>query len=169
MDPIVVTEADHRDTVAQLFHELWKPLRRYLLTLGLRPQEADEVAQETFLRLHQHLEKSRGDTTLRGWVFRVAHNLGHNQRIRGKRNEGQPLQEESSDSRHTPEEELLERDRMERMQAALLTLPSDQAQCLHLRAEGLRFREIAEVMEVSVSTVANLVQRGLTRLGKELE
>ena len=57
------------ESLADAFMELRDPLCRYLLALGLARTEAEEVVQETFLRLCQHLAGSGPQANLRGWVF----------------------------------------------------------------------------------------------------
>ena len=51
--------------------------------------------------------------------------------------------------------DLIEREKMEQLGKAWTTLSRQQRQCLHLRAEGLRYREIAETMQISISSVRN--------------
>jgi RNA polymerase sigma-70 factor (ECF subfamily) len=68
-----------------------------------------------------------------------------------------------------PEQQAIARQRSLRLQAALARLPARQQECLHLRAEGLRYREIAEVLGAGVSTVAEWVQQGLKTLVKECD
>jgi DNA-directed RNA polymerase specialized sigma24 family protein len=51
---------------------------------------------------------------------------------------------------------------------ALMALTRFQRQCLHLRVEGLRYREIAELFGVSVATVAEAVRRGLVNLAAQI-
>jgi RNA polymerase sigma-70 factor (ECF subfamily) len=68
-----------------------------------------------------------------------------------------------------PEQQAMARQRTLRLQAALARLPVRQQECLHLRAEGLRYREIAEVLGAGVSTVAEWVQQGLKTLVKECD
>jgi RNA polymerase sigma-70 factor (ECF subfamily) len=53
------------------------------------------------------------------------------------------------------------------MRVALDRLSSQQRQCLHLRTEGFRYREIAEILGVSESTVCENLRRGLSRLMKD--
>src|SRR5580658_99264 len=67
--------------VIQLFDELRNRLLRYLLALGLPVHEGEEVIQEAFLALFQHLQRGRSRQNLRGWIFRVAHNLGLKRRL----------------------------------------------------------------------------------------
>src|SRR5580700_11835640 len=71
-----------QDQVAQLFQEARDDVYRYLLTLGLHPPQAQEGAQEVFLRLYATLRKGEEIQNPRAWVFRVAHNLGLKVRAR---------------------------------------------------------------------------------------
>src|SRR5437868_13432483 len=65
-----------QDQVAQLFLEARDDVYRYLLGLGLYPPQAQEGAQEVFLRLYATLKKGENIQNPRAWIFRVAHNLG---------------------------------------------------------------------------------------------
>lgn len=164
------------EDVALLFGELRRPLLRYLLSLSLAPAEAEDVVQETFLRLCENFTAG-ACFNLRAWIFRVAHNLARDQQRRRMRAPSLALESEVfgepqialSDPRATPEQQVIEQQRAQRLEAALLRLPNHQQQCLHLRAEGLRYREIAEVLGVGTSTVADWVQAALERLGREMQ
>jgi len=146
-----------------------------LLALGLDPAQAEEVLQETFLRLCQHLAEDRREANLRGWLFRVAHNLARDEHRRRRRRPSQSFEDApgnidaQTDPRATPEQQLIAQERQDQLVSALERLPANQQQCLHLRAEGLRYREIAEVLGAGVSTVAEWVQQALTTLGKECD
>lgn len=159
-----------RQNLAEAFTELREPVYRYLLALGLGPAEAEEVVQETFLRLYQQLDSQGLEENLPGWIFRVAHNLARDEHRRRKRQPSQPLDDGQSntDPQGTPEQWLIARERTQRLGKALARLPEHQQECLHLRAEGLRYREIAEVLGAGVSTVAEWVQEALKTLGREL-
>src|ERR1700693_6345324 len=108
-----------QDQVAQLFLETRDDVYRYLLTLGLYPPQAQEVAQEVFLRLYATLRKGQEIQNPRAWIFRVAHNLGL--KIRARQNSEEPFNPEVVirvvTGTATPESELLERERMTRFHA----------------------------------------------------
>ena len=155
--------------VSQAFTDLHEPVCRYLLALGLTPAQTEEVVQETFLRLCQHLDANGAQDNLRGWIFRVAHNLARDEY---RRNQRQPCARVEDVGAHadpsaTPEEQIIAREKTSLLAAAMEKLPLNQQHCLHLRAEGLRYREIAEVLNVSVSTVGDWVQQALKALVKE--
>ena|ERR1700722_15970213 len=156
--------------VIQLFDELRSPLLRYLLGFGLPAPDGEEVIQEVFLALFQHLRRGRSRQNLRGWVFRVAHNLGLKRRLARTREAALPsvdaLAAAWTDPAENPEERLLSRQRHQRLQAILRALPEQDQWCLSLRAEGLRYREIAEVLDISLASVSASLTRSLARLSR---
>ena len=170
--PVVPVQNDPRADTVALFRELREPLGRYLASLGVNPAEIEEVIQEAFLRLHRHLSSGpMGNQNLNGWIFRVAQNLVHDRR-RGwhGRNidsiEDRPEAALASAPGATPEERVLHLEKMTRLRAAWQGLPDRQRRCLHMRSEGLRYREIAADLDVSVTTVADLVRDALAQLGR---
>ena len=155
------------EDVSALYGELRQPLLRYLVCLGMQAEEGREVVQETFLRLHQHLAKGGSRENLRSWVFRVAHNHALNCRKRSGRSVGEPVPDVETPAAG-PEQLLLDKERLARLRAAIGELPRIQQECLHLRAEGLRYREIAEILEIGVTTVADHLDRAIRKLAEEL-
>ncbi|MGA2212950.1 MAG: sigma-70 family RNA polymerase sigma factor [Bryobacteraceae bacterium] len=151
--------------VIQLFDELRNRLLRYLLALGLPMAEGEEVIQEVFLALFQHLERGRSRQNLRGWVFRVAHNLGL-KRQWARAREAAGAAPEREDPAENPEQQLLASQRLQRLQAVLRALPEQDQWCLSLRAEGLRYREIAEVLGMSLGAVSASLGRSLARFSR---
>jgi RNA polymerase sigma-70 factor (ECF subfamily) len=170
---VVTTDSSRRPTVEDqvigLYDQLHGPVSRYVVSLGVHPADADEVLQETFLRLFKHLTKGGAAHNLRGWVFRVAHNIAFNER-RDRRHFTLPSPEEWDEIANTfggdtsPEHLLLERERMDRVHAQISRLSPQQLRCLHLRMEGFRYREIAEALGVTASTVSEMLKRALVRL-----
>ena len=158
-------DADPKRIAALIFEKQRAPVCRYLVSLGLRPAVASEIAQEAFLRLYRHLRSKGRSENLRGWVFRVAHNLAVNELKRAGTAEAEP-QGLETDPAGDPEQALLRKERMGRMQTAIRALPRRQQECLHLRAEGLRYREIAEALGIAVSSVAEAVQRAMETLAR---
>jgi RNA polymerase sigma-70 factor (ECF subfamily) len=154
----------------ELFLELRAPICRYLVSLGLDRAAAEDVAQESFLRLCER--DTQKDSNVKGWIFRVAHNLARDEQRRKVRRPTVELEREDDyeypDGRPSPEKSLLDREKEARLKSALARLPEEQRQCLHLRAEGLRYREIGEVLGAGTSTIAEWVQKGLKQLGREL-
>jgi len=157
--------SDPKAITTALFEQQRLSVYRYLVSLGLRPQVAGDIAQESFLRLYRHLRSNGKQENLRGWIFRVAHNLAMNELKRAGTAEAERLDSEV-DPGGDPEQAMLKKERMRRMQTAIGMLPRRQQDCLRLRAEGLRYREIAQVLGIGISSVAESVQRALAALAR---
>jgi len=159
-----------RDEVAQLFVEAREDVYRYLLIVGLHPGEAQEAAQEVFLRLYAALKKGEDIHNRRAWIFRVAHNLGL--KILAQQKARVPfdleLEGRMPDGAANPERALLDRERAARIQSAIEGLSDRQRRCLHLRLEGLRYPEIGEALGISPSAVGEFLRRAIVRLKKVL-
>ena len=153
----------------ELFEEFRNPLLRYSLSLGLPIHDAEDVIQEVFLALFRHLHLDRSRKNLRGWLFRVAHNLALKQRL-ANQTSVQPTAAEASmvdehiDPALSPEEQMSATQRRRRLQAVVQALPESDQNCLRLRAEGLRYREIAAVLGMSLGAVSVSLTRSLARL-----
>ena len=162
-------QTDLEREVMRLFDEFRSPLLRYGLSLGISVHDAEEVVQETFLALFQHLQQGRPRQNLRGWIFRVTHNLALKQSyalkaVRERTEPGESMVEEPRDPAPTPEEQLSEMQRRRYLLAVVQALPQTDQSCLRLRAEGLRYREIAAVLGVSLGTVSMSLARSFSRL-----
>jgi len=161
-----------RRIVLELYDREHLGLRRYVAFLGADSDTAWEIVQESYLRLHQHLLAAGDRTNLRAWLYRVAHNLLRNMQVSARTNRMDYLPDlaASADIRTaamSAEEEMLASERNARFAAALDQLNPVQRECLALRTRGLKYREIGDVLNLSVSTVGEHVQRGLEKL-KEL-
>ncbi len=158
--------------VVQLFDELRDRLLRYLLALGLSAHDGEEIIQESFLLLFQHLQRGKSRENLRGWTFRVARNLALKQRAANQLRLSRTLTfEDTSPEQHldrglNPEERLQSKQRQTRLLAVVAALSEHDQTCLYLRSEGLRYREIAQVLGISLGSVAASLARSLARLGR---
>jgi len=153
--------------VVEHFDQMRERLLWYLLGFGLSMQDCEEIVQEAFLALFRHLQRGRSRRNLRGWLFRVAHNLGLRKRQRTR------LTEEIGDSvidpTPNPEDQFATSQTQKRLLAVLHALPEQDRRCLSLRAEGLRYREIAEILDMSLGGVALALGRSLARIARVAE
>lgn len=159
------------EIVLSLFDQLRNRLLRYVLSLGLPAPDSEEIIQEVFLLLFRHLQLNRSRKNLHGWVFRVAHNLALKQRwacqrLRDTVESDSSLVEGVLDHSLNPEEQLVCIQRQQRLLAVLRILPKQDQHCLRLRAEGLRYREIANVLGISLGAVSISLARSLARLAR---
>ena len=158
------SEATLADEVAGLFAVHRVPLLRYLLSLGLAVPVGEEVVQEVFLALFQHLRQGKSRQNLRGWLFRVGHNLALRERRRITRRPHLDLDHRQPCPEPDPEQSAASTQRHRRLLAIVRALPTQDQHCLHLRAEGLRYREIAQVLEISLGSVAMILSRALLKI-----
>jgi RNA polymerase sigma-70 factor (ECF subfamily) len=157
-----------QDEVIEAYEQGRNDVYHYMLRLGLDPARAQEISQEVFLRLFLALQRGQEIRNKRAWLFRVAHNLGIDSRREGKRWQvlDDTLAASLHDRRPGPDAGLIAGERTDAVKQALDSLSPQQRQCLHLRAEGLRYREIAEAIGIGVSTVGEFLNRAVTRLRK---
>jgi RNA polymerase sigma-70 factor (ECF subfamily) len=73
-----------------------------------------------------------------------------------------------ADPRGSPEHCVLGDERTRRLRAAIEKLPAEQRECMLLRASGLRYREIAAVLGINISSAGALVRRAVARLSEDL-
>jgi RNA polymerase sigma-70 factor (ECF subfamily) len=69
-----------------------------------------------------------------------------------------------ADPHPNPEDQLAFRQRQDRLRSVVDALPEMDRECLYLRSEGLRYREIADVLGISLGSVANSLAKSLSRL-----
>src|SRR3984957_19695537 len=140
------------ERVQSLFEQLRVPVFRYLLRKTRDSGRAEDITQETFLRLFRHLRENRLLDNPKAWVFTVARNLA----VDASRDEShikdldettwKNIEESKSALQADPERLMLQHERLDRLHIAVLNLTPLQRECLHLRAEGLRYREIAGLL-----------------------
>ena len=123
--------------------------------------EAEDVAQESFIRFYQTRLKGEEILKPKAWLFRVAHNLLIDLSRKKK--------PELLDEKEWLTAEALLVVVPTGLEPELTTLPWDrltrlELECLRLRTEGLKLREISEVLEISISTVVSYISRALTKL-----
>jgi RNA polymerase sigma-70 factor (ECF subfamily) len=154
--------------VLSLFDEFRDSLLRYAISFGLQAHDAEEIVQETFLLLFRHLQLGKSKKNLRGWIFRVVHNLSLKDLYAKRRMCDLPEDEATADRQidpmPDPEELASFAQRRIRILAVVDALAENDRSCLLLRAEGLSYREIASVLGVSLGSVSISLTRSLARL-----
>lgn len=128
--------------------------------------QAEDVAQETFIRLLRHAPGYEGRGQFSAWLQTIARRLSLNVlRMRQRRPEVSIEAAFDRPSRVNPEKGI----ELKEVQRALARLPKRQRKALWLKAaEGLSYREIAETLECSEPDVANAIFRGRETLSRLL-
>ena len=165
--PEIASEKDFDE----LFKTHYEGVYRLLYRIVGTREEAEDLAQETFLRLHRanHLwDRQRvshdGQHNIRGWLYRVASNLAYN----ALRGDGRRRRRQEETARQAivmpraeddPAELVIRADDRQAVRRALATLSQQQAQLLLLRHAGLSYRELAETLGVAPGSIGTLLAR----------
>lgn len=154
--------------VLEAYEDARDDIYYYGVTLGLTPEQAQDVAQEAFLKLYVQLRSGEEIRNVRAWLFRVAHNEALKARSKVRRMTEMTPGLEPAAAAVGAENQLLEHESRIRLKKAMTELSPQQRQVLQLRAAGLRYREIADTIGIGVSTVNEFMRRAVARLRKAI-
>lgn len=164
-------QAGEQDALRILYERHARPLYNFAHRLLADPAAAEEILQETFLRVYRDRAAFRPVATFKTWVFTIARNLCLDilrSASRSAEVSGMPLSE-VVDPAPTPLERLARAEREDALRLALADLPPEDREVLILsRYHGLRYREIAAIVGASEDAVKMRAHRALTRLRKRL-
>ena len=157
--------------VAAFYVELRSPLCASLRRWKLPTEEAEDIVQETFVRLLSHAPGDLKAENARYWLFRVAHNLAIDRLRSGWRNlldaqaDMDMLLAARASPSFDPEKIFLDGELLRVVQDNLAKLTPRQQHAIHLRSTGLSHKAIAHQLKGTTNSVAELIRRGLKRLG----
>ena len=159
---------DSQKLLQQMIQEYGDRVFRLALRYTGDHFQAEDIAQETFLRAFTHLESYRRDKPAGPWLFTIAVNLCRNQ-FRGRRETPVPeIREPSKDP--GPELQYLEKERDQELMQALSHLPEMYRLPLLLKhVSELSYGEICEVLDWELSLVKNRLYRGRIMLKQAYE
>jgi RNA polymerase sigma-70 factor (ECF subfamily) len=166
------SESKLQRRVAAYFDQWREPVFRYLSAAFGNSGLAEDVIQEAFLQLYRSLEAGESISNVKAWVFRVARNMALNQVKRENffapmdASALRDLVHAQPDPNLDPEQTAIRLQKLERINATLGTLTPVERHCLYLRAQGLRYREIAEIADLTTTTVAETLYRAVAKLAK---
>ena len=153
---------------AELFQRYYGLVYRLAFRMAGSAEEAEDLAQEVFIRLYRRPPELADGETLRPWLYRVTANLGlnalrarrryHDRLLRWFRLEW-PLTRGSAVAR-----ELEQKEASELAQKLLAALPERDRAILVLRHSGLTYEEIASALGVQPSSVGTLLARAERRV-----
>jgi len=177
-----------RESAAATFEEIFRRYSPMVFNLTFRilgdREEALDVSQEVFFAIYRKLERFRGESSLKTWIYRIAINRASNRcrwwnrlRRRGtislddhlSKDDSRTISEGLASSGNTPEEALLLQEKHDEIERFLLCLPVQQRVAVIMRdVQGLTYEEIAILLQVSLGTVKSRIARGREELKRRL-
>ncbi len=173
-DGELVFQARRGDAAAygELVRRHERPIYRHLHNLTASPDEARELAQETFLKAWEALAEWRPEANVQAWLYRIASNLAFDLLRRRKvvRFEAMEDDFEAASGEAGPEMRLEAKQSIATLEAALQRLPLELRQILLLReVEGLSYEDIAQALGVNEGTVKSRLARARAALAARYE
>lgn len=132
--------------------------------------EAEEIAQEVFLKIYHSAKTYKPKAKLSTWVYRITANLSLNYLRSKKHSPPVPLEETLEiPGSITPEENFVKKELIRRVREALNSLPENQKLAIILKKyENLSYEEISKIIGCSISAVDSLIQRAKQNLKRKL-
>jgi RNA polymerase sigma-70 factor (ECF subfamily) len=161
--------SDLRENILALFDEYRPRLFRYMRSMNLGRDQAEDVIQETFMRLATELLKRDDIENVQGWIVRVAHNLAADllRKERGPviaAESASFVMENRADPGLSPEEAYSKKEQSRRMKIVLSTLKPQHRQCFQMRTQGFRYKDIGLALGISEQRAAFVVKEVAVRL-----
>ena len=172
-DTLMTDYVNGDDNALRILVERWeRQIFAFLFRMLGSSEEAEDLCQETFMKLIKAANRYQPDGKFQSWLFRIAGNQARSRLRRRKILRWLPLTDDYDNAPST------ERDALDTLsgkedqiavQEALARLPERQRQALVLKQyQDLSYQEIADAMESSVSSVQMLLHRAMSGLRKDL-
>jgi RNA polymerase sigma-70 factor (ECF subfamily) len=172
-DELMARTAAGEEAAFRLLVDRWeRDVLAFLVHMTGSRDDAEDLAQETFVRVFRQAGSYRAEGRFRSWLLRIAGNLARSRHRRRRILKWLPLDLERPDvAAATPpaDRDLEAEQEAAAVRAAIARLPERQRQALVLhRFQGLRYVEVAEAMGTSLAGVESLIQRALAGLRADL-
>lgn len=183
VDQALVERAQQGDHKAfeLLVSKYQRRLTRLLARFVKDEHEVNDVTQEALIKAYSALPNFRGESAFYTWLYRIGINTAKNfLATNGKKmvisadvanEEGEmfDLSDQLADD-HTPEAEMMNREILQTVEAAVARLPEDLRRAITLREmEGLSYDEIAQIMDCPIGTVRSRIFRAREVIAKDLQ
>lgn len=138
--------------------------------------EAMEVSQKSLIKIYKNIQKLKDIKSWESWMYRITINICHEENRKAKTHkvisihDRQEIWESKQDFDNKPDRNLEQQETKEILQEALQSLPEEQRLVLIMKEyQGLKFREIAETLEISENTAKSRLYYAMKALKKNLE
>jgi RNA polymerase sigma-70 factor (ECF subfamily) len=162
-----------------VYNEFHPRILRYVSKMT-NPDEAEDITQDIFIKVHRSLAGFKGESSLSTWIYRIATNTALDRLRATSRKSSNPISESeleamdqnvwTDEKKSGSEDEIVRNEMNECIREFIERLPSDYKTVMLLsKLDGMKNSEIAEILDISIETVKIRLHRGRTRLKKELE
>lgn len=167
---------DDTDAFNALVGRWQKPIYNFVLRYARCPDHAGDLTQQTFIRAYKGLKRLDNPARFSSWLYRIALNVA---RDAGRANQRHVMVSTSDEAvsntlripgRSHPDEAAHRSHLREVLGKALQEIPEEQRVIVVMKEyQGLKFREIAEILDVPINTVKTRLYSGLRSLRKLLD
>jgi RNA polymerase sigma factor (sigma-70 family) len=165
-------ELSKEDRIEMLMNEYGRSVARLAFTFMKQKQQAEDIAQEVFIRCYEKLDTFRNDSSYKTWIYRITVNLCKD-RLRSWSFRNIIFTDffsKESVSSNTPESELLNVEEKEELSLKVLALPIKYREVvIFYYYEELSYNEIAELLDISIPSIKSRLHRARLLLKKKLE
>jgi RNA polymerase sigma factor (sigma-70 family) len=164
--PADAVRHDTREDFHRVFDEMFPRLRSFFRASGFQMADAEDLSQTALWIVYKSRGQYRGEGSFDAWVYRIARNVARDEwRRRGRRTEGDPVDEAIPDEGPSAETQAAGRQDLSRTMAALGKLPARMRACLLLHTQqGLSYAEIARRLALATPTVKVQIWNARRRL-----
>lgn len=158
---------DFDNLYKQYFHHIY----RFVYSLMGHPEEANDITQETFVKLYRQMETGEEIRTPKAWVYRVASNSCYNN-LKRKKLFRDIMEKENLQTDVSPEnieEDLVKKQEIQLLRNAIRKLPTRDQVILILYKNGFSTTEIAEAIKVKKNSVGKILARSVEKLSKKIK
>ncbi len=176
------------DHFQRVFERYCAPVTNYFANRGFSRQAAEDLAQETFVRVYNNIGTFRFEASFDTWLFTIVGSIWKNalrsrsalkrqadtvpleKIVEAGEDDGSDRATEPEESGEGPLEQVLASERTQLLRRAIEELPPKMRECVVLRAmQGLKYREIADILGISIATVKSQLHDAKQRLKPSLE
>lgn len=148
----------------EVYEKYYPGLVRFGLQLNVNRVDAEDLVQETFLRYHVTISKDLVLDNTRAWLYKVMLNLTLTRKSTQSLHDARNKSSQAYQSHINEEEAHASKERRELVFQVLEQLPAKEKNLLLLYHNGLKYKEIAEVLELNPASVGTLLVRAIDKL-----
>ena len=169
-----------REAFSLLVQRHRKPLINFIYRFTANPGESEDLAQDVFIKVFQSASTYEAKAAFSTWLYRIATNRALNF-IRDRKDQltysldlepeesGKRIHSELSDGKSLADDQLLEKEKMNKIREALSALPENQRLAVILtKYQDLSLKEAAEILKCSETAIKSLIFRAYTTLRQKL-